>query len=308
MARLATTLGLGHRSRRRSANGLRAVPVWWVVPGLGIVLLVHYVAVSAGAWYAFTDWNGISANPKFIGLANFREIARDPAARGALWHTLELAFAFVVAVNVLGLAFAVSLNRSLKTRNYIRALFFAPVVMSPVAVSFIWLYMFQYDGPINLALRAVGLRSWAIVWLGDPRFALWTIWVVLVWQFTGLAMVIYLAGLQGIPDELDEASAVDGARSWYRFRRVTLPLLAPAMTVAVTFNLILGLRVFDQVLAMTNGGPVAASETMATQVYKQTFAYGRFGYGAAFALVLTLVITLATMVQLTILRRRERKL
>jgi raffinose/stachyose/melibiose transport system permease protein len=278
------------------------------VPALVFTFLVHYVAVTAGAWYAFTDWDGISPNPKFIGLANFREIAHDPAARGALENTLELAFVFVVVANLLGLALAVALHRSIKTRNYVRALFFAPVVMSPVAVSFIWVYIFDVNGPLNRLLRLVGLDSWAIAWLGDPRFALWTIWVVLVWQFAGLAMVMYLAGLQGIPDELDEASAVDGARPWYRFRRVTLPLLAPATTVAVTYFLILGLRVFDQVLAMTNGGPVAASETMSTQIYKQTFQYGRFGYGAAFALVLTLVITVAALVQLAILRQRERNL
>jgi raffinose/stachyose/melibiose transport system permease protein len=294
--------------RRRGRGGQRPVPIAWVVPGLVITLLVHYIAVAAGAWYAFTDWNGLAANPKFIGLSNFREILHDPSARAALWNTLELAFAFVAAVNVVGLALAVALNRSLKTRNYLRALFFAPVVMSAVAVSFVWQYIFQYDGPLNQVLRWVGLGSWARPWLGDPQFALWTIWVVFVWQFAGLAMVMYLAGLQGIPDELDEASAVDGASGWYRFRRVTLPLLAPAMTVAITFHLIVGLRAFDQIIAMTNGGPVAASETLSTQVYKQTFVYGRFGYGAAFALVLTLVITVVALLQLVVLRRRERRI
>jgi raffinose/stachyose/melibiose transport system permease protein len=145
-------------------------------------------------------------------------------------------------------------------------------------------------------------------WLGDPQWALWTIWVVMVWQYSGLTMVIYLAGLQGIPDELLEAAAVDGASAWMRFRRVILPLLAPATTVCATLTLIFGLRVFEQVIALTNGGPVNASETLATQVYKQTFALGRFGYGAALALVLTGLIAVLGLAQLTLLRTREARM
>jgi len=121
-------------------------------------------------------------------------------------------------------------------------------------------------------------------------------------------MVMYLAGLQGIPEELDEASAVDGASTVRRFRKITLPLLAPAITVSVTLSTIYGLGVFDQVLAVTGGGPVDASETLATQIYKQTFAFGRFGYGTAISLVLTVLITLLALAQLAILRAREKRL
>jgi raffinose/stachyose/melibiose transport system permease protein len=287
---------------------MRRVPWLLLVPGALITFLIHYVAVAAGAWYAFTDWNGLTATADWVGLDNFREIFRDPSARGALVHTLVLAGAFVVVVNVVGLWLALGLNRALKTRNFIRALFFAPVVMSSLAVAYIWQFIFDYRGPLNQFLRFIGLESWQQAWLGSPRYALWTIFVVLVWQFAGLTMVMYLAGLQGIPEELDEAAAVDGASTLYRLRKVTLPLLAPATTVAVTFTLINGLRVFDQVIALTGGGPVDASETLATQVYKQTFVHGRFGYGAAFALVLTALIAVAALIQLAVLRRRETRL
>jgi raffinose/stachyose/melibiose transport system permease protein len=131
---------------------------------------------------------------------------------------------------------------------------------------------------------------------------------VLVWQFVGLSMVMYLAGLEGIPEELDEASAVDGASTVRRFRKITLPLLAPAITDSVTLSTIYGLGVFDQVLAVTGGGPVDASETLATQIYKQTFAFGRFGYGTALSLVLTVLITVLAVAQLVVLRARERRL
>jgi raffinose/stachyose/melibiose transport system permease protein len=296
---------LGWRGRRRHA---RAVPWLWALPAVAVVLALRYVATGAGAWYAFTDWDGISPHADFIGLDNFRQIFSDPSSRGALEHTLELAFAFVLVSNVLGLALALALNRTVKSRGLLRALFFAPVVMSSLAVSYIWQFIFSYGGPLNKGLAKVGLDSLQRAWTGDPTWALWTIFVVLVWQFVGLSMVMYLAGLQGIPEELEEASAVDGASSWRRFRKITLPLLAPAITVSVTLSTIYGLGVFDQVFALTGGGPVDASETLATQIYKQTFSFGRFGYGTALSLILTVLITVLAVAQLVVLRSREKRL
>ncbi len=292
-------------SRFHSSGEPRRAPLSWVLPGLVLVLAFHYIAVAAGAWYAFTDWNGVTAHAHFVGLHNFREIFRDPTARSALWHTLEITFAFVVVVNAVGLGLALALYRSVKTRHVLRALFFATVLMSSLAVSYIWQFIFAYDGPLNRLLSDVGLGSIREAWLGSPRWALWTIFVVLVWQFAGLTMVFYLAGLQRIPEELDEAGGADGASAFQRFRWITFPLLAPAITVSFTYTLITGLRVFDQVIALTGGGPVGASQTLATQVYQQTWVYGRFGYGAAFALVLTVMIAIAGLTQLAILRRRE---
>jgi len=284
------------------------VPWVWVLPAVAVVLAFRYVATGAGTWYAFTDWDGISRHATWVGLDNFHEIFEDPAARGALVHTLELAFAFVITANVIGLGIALGLHRTLKTRGLLRAIFFLPVVMSSLAVSYVWQFIFSYTGPLNTLLDTVGLESLKRPWTGDPTWALWTIFVVLVWQFVGLSVVTYLAGLEGIPEELDEASAVDGASTFRRFRKVTLPLLAPAITVSVTLSTIYGLGVFDQVLAVTGGGPVDASETLATQIYKQTFAFGRFGYGTALSLVLTVLITVLAVSQLMVLRARERRM
>ena len=292
-------------TRRRRPGG--SVPWIWVLPAVAVVLAFRYVATGAGTWYAFTDWDGLS-DATWVGLDNFREIFEDPASRGALKNTIVLAFTFVIASNVIGLALALALQRTIKTRGLLRALFFVPVVMSSLAVSYVWQFIFSFTGPLNQLLGALGLESWQRPWTGDPTWALWTIFVVLVWQFVGLSMVMYLAGLEGIPEELDEASAVDGASTFRRFRKITLPLLAPAITVSVTLSTIYGLGVFDQVLAVTGGGPVDASETLATQIYKQTFAFGRFGYGTALSLILTVLITVLAVAQLVILRRRERRL
>jgi raffinose/stachyose/melibiose transport system permease protein len=292
------------RLRRR---GLKQVPWLLALPGLAALLAFHFVPIGFGGYYAFTNWNGLT-HATWIGLRNFRDIFADQSARGALWHTLELAGCFVVAVNAIGLTLALALNRAVKTRHLLRSLFFAPVAVSPLAIAFIWRWIFDYQGALNRVLADVGLESWRRAWLGDPRTALWTILVVMIWQFSGLAMVLYLAGLQGISDEVYEATLVDGASGWLRLRKVVLPLLAPAITVSATITLIHGLRVFDQVMALTQGGPVDASETLATQIYKQTFYVGRFGYGAAFALILTALIAVLALTQLALLRMNEERL
>jgi raffinose/stachyose/melibiose transport system permease protein len=296
------------RLRAKLPRGRRGrVPWWWILPGLLVVLALQYAPVIAGSWYALTDFTGIG-KATYVGLDNFSQIFHDPVAKDALLHTVELAVVFVIGVNVLGLAFALAINRALKSRHFIRALLFAPVVLTPLATSYIWGFIFQTDGPLNAVLGSIGLESLQKTWLGDPTWALWCITVVFIWQGTGIAVLIYLAGLQGIPQELDEAAAVDGASTWYRVRRVTLPLLAPAMTVNITLALIQGLRAFDQILALTNGGPLNATETLATQVWKQTFVNGRFGYGAALAVVLTVLVAVASLIQLALLRANERRL
>jgi raffinose/stachyose/melibiose transport system permease protein len=291
-------------STRVRASRLRRSYWLFALPAAIFLLLFHFAADVSGATYAFTDWNGISAGANFIGLKNFSSILSSSA--GPLAHTVELAVTFVVLVNLLGLLLALGLNRVIKSRHVLRVLYFAPVVMSPLAISYVWQYVLSYQGPLNELLGAVGLGGEQRAWLGSPAFAIWAVLVVLVWQYTGLAMIIYLAGLQNIGEELEEAAVVDGAPVWMRFRRITLPLLAPAIGVAVTLTLILGLRVFDQVIALTDGGPVGATSTLATTVYQQTFVAGRFGYGAALALVLAVLVMLFIVAQHFALRLLEK--
>nr|WP_281416227.1 sugar ABC transporter permease [Deinococcus aestuarii] len=202
---------------------------------------------------------------------------------------------------------AVALNQHLRTRYLLRTAFFAPVVMSQLATAFIWRFLFDYSGPVNGVLGALGLESLKKTWLANPTWSFWAVVVVLVWQFSGLAMVILLAGLQGIPQEVEEAAEIDGASSWQRLTRVTLPLLAPALAISVQLSVISGLAIFDQVMALTGGGPLGATETLATQVYKQTFVFGRYGYGTALALLLTVLIATAAIIQQLTTRAVERR-
>lgn len=291
--------------RTRGRAGFRRVPWLVAVPAVGFLLAFHIAPTVAGGYYAFTDWDGISPHANVVGFDNFTDILTDSTTSGALLHTMQLTVLFVIFANAIGLALALGLHRQIKSRNFLRSLFFLPAVVSPVVVSFLWQYMLHRDGIVNEFLTAVGLESLTRSWLADPGWALWAILIVMIWQFSGLCMVIYLAGLESVPEELLEAAAVDGAGMWRRFRRVTLPLLAPAITICMTLTLIFGLRAFDQVIALTGGGPVDATETLATQVWKQTFSLGQYGKGAALALILSALIAVLSISQALILRAKE---
>ena len=293
-----TALPRGRRSRRVGYGYW-----WWALPAIALTIATVYITTASGAFFAFTNWSGIGSFD-FIGVTNFVNIFKTPELTGALVNTLVLAVGFLVLSNVLGLLFALALNRTLKTRYVLRTLVFMPVVLSPVAVSFIWKFIFDYNGPLNQILGLVGLKSLQTTWLASPTLALVCILVVLVWQSVGFVMVTYLAGLATVPPELEEAAALDGAGIWRRFRAVTVPMIQPSIAIATTLTLIQGLRVFDQVMALTGGGPSNATETLATEIYNQTFTYQQFGFGAAMALVLSALILVFTVVQQFITRDR----
>ena len=276
---------------------------WWILPALVLSGTVIYLATAAGAFYAFTNWTGIGPF-SFVGVSNFVKVFQTPQILQSLTNTVVLAVGFVIFTNVIGLLFALALNRTLKTRYLLRTLVFMPVVLSPVAVSFIWKFIFAYNGPLNQILGDVGLGSLRHDWLAQPHLALGCVLVVMVWQNIGFVSVVYLAGLATVPAELEEAAAIDGANMWRRFRRITLPLIQPSLAIATTLTLIQGLRVFDQVMALTNGGPDNATQTLATQIYQQTFTYQEFGFGASMALLLSVFILVFTIAQLMLTRDR----
>jgi raffinose/stachyose/melibiose transport system permease protein len=269
---------------------------WWALPAVVLMLMLIYATTATGAFYAFTDWTGIG-DFNFVGLDNFRKIFSTSELTGALVNTLILAFGFLVFTNILGLLFALALNRSLKSRFVLRTLLFMPVVIAPIAVSYIWKFIFAFNGPLNQTLGAIGLESWQHDWLGDPDLALWCVLAVMVWQSVGFCMVIYLAGLATVPVDIEEAAVLDGAGVFTRFRHITVPMIQPSIAIATTLTLIQGLRVFDQVLALTAGGPAGSTQTLGTEVYQQAFVFNNFGFGASLALVLSVLILIFTVVQ-----------
>jgi raffinose/stachyose/melibiose transport system permease protein len=269
---------------------------WWALPAVVLMLMLIYITTATGAFYAFTDWTGIG-DFNFVGLDNFKKIFQTSELTGALVNTLILAFGFLIFTNILGLLFALALNRTLKSRFVLRTLLFMPVVIAPIAVSYIWKFIFAFNGPLNQTLGAIGLKSWQHDWLGDPDLALWCVLAVMVWQSVGFCMVIYLAGLATVPVDIEEAAVLDGAGVVKRFRHITVPMIQPSIAIATTLTLIQGLRVFDQVLALTAGGPAGSTQTLGTEVYQQAFVFNNFGFGASLALVLSVLILIFTVIQ-----------
>ena len=257
-------------------------------------------------YYAFTDWDGLDPDFAFIGLRNFTDMLSDDDALQAVWHTVLIAVAITVIQNGIGLLLALGVNSLIKTRNFLRVLLFAPAVVTPIVTAYLWRNLLGPDGAVNSLLAAVGLGSWRQDWLGDPELALWMIVVVVVWQFAGYSMVIFLAGLQSIPREIYEAAAVDGTGAVRRFWSIVRPLLAPAITINLMLSIIGGIKLFDQVYALTGGGPGHATDTLSTLIYKDAFTLGEFGYSIALAVVLTIIVAIASTGQYFFLARNER--
>jgi raffinose/stachyose/melibiose transport system permease protein len=297
--------GSGRKSGSRPASRLITHGYWWwALPGLAAIFTVHYVATVAGAFFSFTDYQGYGQF-NFLGLANYARIPLDPEVMASIGNTLFLAFGALVLSNGIGLGLALALNRTLKTRYALRTLLFLPVILSPIAVSYIFRFIFAIDGPMNALLKAFGYTGQPILWLASAKISIWVILVVVAWQMIGVSMVIFLAGLATVPHEIEEAAAIDGAGTFTRFFRITLPLIQPALAISTTLGLIQGLKIFDQVLAMTGGGPFGATETLSLVVYQNTFVNMRFGYGASIAMVLTVIILIASGLQLWLTRDRS---
>jgi raffinose/stachyose/melibiose transport system permease protein len=293
------------RGRRTWGGGGREVSWLFLLPALAIYGLVVLYPSIAGSYYAFTDWNGLDRTHSFVGLENFRRLIHDDQALAALKNTLLLAVAVTFIQNGIGLLIALGVSANIKSRHLLRTLFFAPAVLTPIVVAYLWKYIFSPRGALNALLDLVGLDGLTRGWLGDSSLALWAVAAVVIWQYAGFSMVIFLAGLEGVPQELYEAAEIDGAGAFWKFWHVTFPLIAPATTVNLVLSTIGGLKLFDHVFALTEGGPGHASETLSTMIYDQAFVFGFFGYSTAVALVLTLIVSALALLQLSFWRARE---
>jgi len=276
----------------------------WAFLGAPLLHLAAFsiIPVAFTVFLSFHRWDLLSAARPFVGLDNYRELARD----GLFWTTLRntaLYALYVPITMVLALGLALLLDRGRRGQRLLRAIVFLPYVSSVVAVGLVWQWMFNADfGLINGALRAVGLGT--ADWLGDPRTALAAIIVVTVWTQVGYQMIVFLAGLQGIPGVFLDAATVDGASPWQRFRHVTLPLLRPVILFVLVTGVIAGFQVFTLVYLMTEGGPLHSTDVVVYRIYQTAWEFLRFGYASAMAVVLFLLLLLATILQFRLLGRR----
>jgi multiple sugar transport system permease protein len=299
--------GTGARPRRRRRASWPRV--WnfltFGAPGLLIYVCFVLAPILLSVGYSLTNYNPFRPPTRYVGLRNYRLLFEDQEFLQALKVTTILTLIVVIVPNVLGLLIALLLDRRGWFYNALRSVFFVPVVLSSVVVSIIWTRMMADDGVLNQALRGFGVHD-PPGWLSDPDLAVYSIGIILSWQTLGFCVVVYLAGLQGVPRELHEAAAIDGAGPLQRFRKVTWPLLAPALTINTVVQLISAFKVFDHIQVITNGGPgEGTTASIAFTVLQVGFTANRQGYASAMAIVMLVIIAIASAVTLKLLQRRE---
>lgn len=292
--------------RRRSPADIRRG--WlFLLPAAAFYVFVVIVPSARGALYAFTNWDGLSQTFSFVGLSNFVTAFNDPLARMATGQTLFYAVVVTVATTVIGVLLAVSLSSRIRSRNILRVVFFIPAVITPVVVSFLWKFLYDPQvGPFGLVLMHLGVPASQVPdWLGDPAIAKWSVALVIIWQNSGLAMIIFIAGLANISPEVIEAARVDGAGAVQRFRMVVLPLLRPATVIVVALSLASCIKLFDQVWVLTMGGPAQSTHTLTTALYQDAFTLGHYGEASVLAILVTLLAIVASGAQFALQRQRQ---
>jgi multiple sugar transport system permease protein len=274
----------------------------FVTPGAAIIVLFGAAPIVWSAILSFQQNNLLSPSTPFVGLKNYRQLLHDPVVGQAIQHTLVYTALFVPGTMLLGLFLAVAMNRKIRGISVYRTIAYATMAISTIseAIVFIWLFDPSY-GIANYALSKVGLPQQQF--LNSPSEALYVIVAMTIWGWTGFAVVVYLAALQGIPQTLTEAASIDGAGPWRRFRSVTLPLLSPASLFLAVWLTINALQLFDEVYLSTQGGPLNATTVLVYYLYEQAFSQFNFGYASAIAYFLFLIIIVVTVIQFWVGRR-----
>jgi putative chitobiose transport system permease protein len=277
-------------------------PYLFLLPALIILgIAVFYPAFQAFS-LSFTQYDlNLTQAPQWVGLKNFQRLAQDQV----FWQTLTNSFCYligVVPVLVMApLALAILVNQKLRGMAFFRMAYYTPVIISMVVAGIAWKALYANDGILNQLLKMIGFSE-GIPWLTSPQLALWSVMVVTIWKGLGYYMVIYLAGLQGIPAELYEAAAIDGSDGWQKHWDITLPLMRPYLLLVAVISSISAMKVFEEVYIMTQGGPLNHSKTVVYYVYERAFQDLEINYASAIGLVLFIFILILSLINLRISR------
>lgn len=290
------------RASRLRTETKRALPAfyWMVWPAVIAFAAFHTVPVLVGIFFSFTNYAGYG-EWNFVGLSNYLNLFRDDRALQAYGFSFLIAIVATVLTNVISLAIALGLHSKIVAKHFWRGVYFVPYVIAILVIGYVFQFFFSNSLPKMLS----GVPLFADNILANPDWA-WTAIVVLtVWQACAFAIIIYLAGLQTIPSELYEASAIDGATGWRQFRSITFPLIGAFFTINVVLSLKSFLQVFDQIISLTNGGPGTSTESVTLLIYRGGFTGGEFAYQTANAVIFFIVITVVSLFQFRVLQRRE---
>lgn len=273
-----------------------------MIPGLFLFSVGVIVPMALGAYYSLTSWDGFTKDLPWAGLTNYARMLTDANALSAWWFTIKFTVLNTAIQNVLALACAVVLDGSLRGKKAYRTILFVPCLVAPIVAGYIWLRMYSDVLPALNALLGTKINFRLF---GSSDTVLAGLLIVNQWQWVGYWMLIYLAGLQSIPVELFEAARVDGASRARQFLRITLPMLAPAITICVVGITVGSLRVYDLMVSSTNGGPGRSSTSIIYQIYNTAIAGRQYGYGSAMSMTLILALLLVAAIQLGALRKKE---
>lgn len=288
--------------RRRRRPKVAPTYYWLVVPAVVLFFVLHTIPLLQGIFYSFTNFAGYG-EWDFVGLRNYANLLLDDRIRSSYLFTFQFAIGSTLLVNVFALAIALGLNANIRFRNALRGIYFIPKVLAILVVGYIFNFFFRTSLPVigeRLGIDALStniLVNEDLAWLAIVVFA--------VWQATAFATILYIAGLQTVPADVYEAARIDGAGTWRRFSSITFPMIAPFFTINMVLALKDFLMVFDHVVAMTNGGPGTATESISLVIFRGGFQGGEFAYQSANAVIYFIVIVIVSMTQLRILQRRE---
>ena len=278
--------------------------VLFLTPALALFLVFVLFPVVQAAHFSLYKWNGLQPLDDFVGLKNY-----VTAFNSDIFHTAVLNNMLIIVLSLtiqipFSLFLAILLNRRFRGRGIFRVIFFLPYVLSEAVTGVVFTLLLQPGSLIDSGMTHVGLGGFIQDWLGDPGFVMITMFIIISWKYFGFHMILLLAGLKGIPHEIEEAAMIDGAGRWQVFRHITLPLIGPTLRVSIFLSMIGSLQLFDMVWVMTAGGPLGASNTMAIAMFKAGFKNMQMGYGSAFAVILFLFgLALALAYQRFVLRR-----
>ncbi|WP_435531360.1 carbohydrate ABC transporter permease [Pseudoneobacillus rhizosphaerae] len=276
----------------------------FVGPALLFFIVIQIIPFFMGVYYSFTSWNGVSSTAEWVGLANYIKIFKnDPGFVNSFLFTTKFMFAAVIISNFIGFGLALLLNAALKSRNLLRTVFFIPNVIGGLLLGFIWQFIFV-KGFASIG-KMTDLAFFKLPWLGDENTAFWGIVIVFAWQISGYMMVIYIAALQGVDQNLLEAAKIDGASNWTLLTKIIIPLILPAFTICIFLTISMAFKIFDINISLTNGGPFNSTQSVAINIYQEAFQYNRYGLGTAKSILFFIVVAIFTTVQVLATKKRE---
>lgn len=276
----------------------------FTLPALISFIIVVIVPFIMGIGYSFVSWDGLAIHdPEFVGFENYVSLFSDSRFGHSALITFLFTIMAVVAINVIGLALALIVTGKLKVNTIARTMFFMPNLIGGLILGYIWKFIFS--DAFKTIGETTGLTSVFFNWLLDPTASLFALVIVITWQMAGYVMIIYITGIQSIPDEVIEAAKIDGATGIRRFFSITLPLIMPSITICVFYSLSNCFKIYDINLALTGGGPGTSTEMFAMNIYNEIFSYNNYGYGQAKAIIFFLVVALITITQVVSTKRKE---